>query len=153
MCAVARTWIRIKRFRRVHADDGFVFFAVICLIAGTALLYIDIPYIYTQLNVEAGTETPPADYIDQLLYDEKIQDAAVVLIFAALLSVKFAFLFLFRGLIRRVRWFKIWWWCVLTVLIPSTGYCVLTNFVMCPFFNSNIFGMQAIICLFFFHTC
>ena len=141
MFAAARTFIRIKKFRCILADDCFVFLAVLCLIAGTGILYINVPYIYLQLNVEAGVQAPPADFLQQLLYDERLQNAVTVLILTALFSVKWAFLFFFRCLIGRTDWLRAWWWTVLAILIPGTVFGTFTNIIACPYSGPSILGM------------
>ena len=140
MFAAARTFVRVKKFRRLHADDYFVFLAVLCLITSTGILYVNVPYIYLQLNVEAHVEAPPADFVQQLLYDERLQNAATVLVLTALFSVKWAFLFFFRCLIGHTNWLITWWWTVLAVLVPGTVFGIFTNIFACPFFGPSILG-------------
>ena len=43
-----RTIIRVRRFRRLYLDDGFLFLAVVTLVAGTGLMFVNIRYAYTQ---------------------------------------------------------------------------------------------------------
>ncbi|KAL8945707.1 MAG: hypothetical protein Q9222_007792, partial [Ikaeria aurantiellina] len=50
--AIGRTYIRIIQTHKITVDDGFFFFAVVTLIAGTTTLYIDIPYLFVQQNVD-----------------------------------------------------------------------------------------------------
>ncbi|KAL8662845.1 MAG: hypothetical protein Q9202_004359 [Teloschistes flavicans] len=138
--AFGRLYIRTRLNQKIHVDDGLFIAAVLFLIAGTVLTYIDIPYIYLQQNVQAGTEAPPADFIQQLLKSVKIQDAAVVLLSGTILAVKFCFLSLFRSLIRRLRKLEIWWWFVLVIVVPSSIMLVCSNFISCSYFDERILG-------------
>lgn len=138
--AVGRIFVRAKLNRKVYLDDGFFFLALVTLVAGTVMTYVDIPYIYLQQNVQAGTQAPPADFIQQLLKSVKIQDAAVVLLSATVFAVKLAFLAFFRGLIRRLKKLEMWWWCVLVIVAISSLILICANFITCPYFDERILG-------------
>jgi hypothetical protein len=58
--AGGRVTVRYLQFNRVTIDDGFFFLAVLTLIAGTILLYLDLPYVYLVEDIEAGIRAPPA---------------------------------------------------------------------------------------------
>ncbi|KAI4108317.1 MAG: hypothetical protein LQ339_002218 [Xanthoria mediterranea] len=136
--ALGRIFVRAKLNRKVYVDDGFFFLALVTLVAGTVMTYIDIPYIYLQQNVQAGTQAPPADFIQQLLKSVKIQDAAVVLLSATVFAVKLAFLAFFRGLIRRLKKLEMWWWFVLVIVVISSLILICANFITCPYFDERI---------------
>ncbi|KAL8785605.1 MAG: hypothetical protein Q9213_003259 [Squamulea squamosa] len=142
--AVGRVIIRAKLNRKVYVDDGFFMLAVVTLIAGTVMTYLDIPYIYLQQNVEAGTQPPPADFVQQLIRSVKIQDSAVVLLNVTIFAVKLAFLAFFRGLIRRLKKLEMWWWCVLAIVIPSSIILLCSNFISCAYFDERILGRLGI---------
>lgn len=55
--AGGRVTVRYLQFNRVTIDDGFFFLAVLTLIAGTILLYLDLPYVYLVEDIAAD---PPA---------------------------------------------------------------------------------------------
>ncbi|KAK3171317.1 hypothetical protein OEA41_003401 [Lepraria neglecta] len=137
--AVGRTIARFYKSHRIAVDDGFFFLAVTTLVAGTIVLYFDIPYIYLQEDVEAGLRAPPANLVEQLIQDEKLQDATAVLLGTAVVSVKFSFLFFFRGLIRQQKRLMMWWWCILVVLIPTAAILMFSSFMSCPYFDQEIF--------------
>ena len=140
LLTIARTCIRFRNSRRFFADDYFLFISTGALIIGTVLTYVNLPYIYAQVNVEAGLEPPPADFIHQIVLDEKIQDAATVFLWTAIFGVKFSFLFLFRSLIRRVKNLTLWWWCVFAVLMPISVICTCALFISCPVFGPGVAG-------------
>ena len=136
--AVARVLARLRKEHRLYFDDAFFFLAAICLIAGSTLTFIDIPYIYLQEDVEAGLQTPPANLLTQLIYSEKIQDAATVLLTATLFSVKFSFLFFFRHLLRHQKKLTLYWWFVCFITVPSAAVCMFSDLIACPYFDERI---------------
>ncbi|KAL8767211.1 MAG: hypothetical protein Q9209_006216 [Squamulea sp. 1 TL-2023] len=138
LCLLGRMIIRAKLNRKIYVDDGFFLLAVVTLIAGTVMTYIDIPYIYLQQNVGAGTQAPPADFVQQLIKSVKIQDSAVVLLNVTIFAVKLAFLAFFRGLIRRLKKLEMWWWCVLAIVVPSSIILICSNFISCAYFDERI---------------
>ena len=142
LLAAGRTCIRLRLFRRVFIDDGLFFLATVCLLAGTVMLYIDCPYIYTQVAVESGMQASPPDFIQQLINDQKTQDTAVVLLSVAVVSVKFSFLFFFRSLLRRLKGLMIWWWCVLAINIPTAVVMTCSSFLSCPKFGAALLGKE-----------
>ena len=141
--ATGRVIVRFYRSCRITVDDGFFYLAVTTLIAGTTVLYFDIPYIYLQEDVEAGLRDPPADFVLQLLQDQRLQNAAATLLGTAIASVKFSFLFFFRGLLRQQNKMMMWWWCILVLLVPTTAILVFSSFMACPYFDQQIFGKRS----------
>ena len=136
--AVGRILARIRKDHRIYVDDGFFFFAIVGLIAGTALVFVDIPYVYLQEDVEAGLRAPPANFVFQLLHSEKIQDAASVLLAATIFSVKFSFLFFFRHLLRLQKKLMWYWWFILVILVPSAAVFMFSDFIACDYFDERI---------------
>ncbi|KAL8690478.1 MAG: hypothetical protein Q9218_004087, partial [Villophora microphyllina] len=136
--AIGRTYIRIILTHRITIDDGFFFLALTTLIAGTTTLYIDIPYLFIQQNVNPSTTVITPAFIQLLLRSLKIQSATDVLLSVTLFSVKFSFLFFFHGLLRRVRWLTVWWWCVLGMMVPLSVVFVCCIFIVCPYYDERV---------------
>lgn len=133
----------MARFHKLHevaVDDGFFFLAIATLVSGTTVLYLDLPYIYLQENVEAGLRVAPADLVSQLIHSEKLQDAATTLLGTTISSVKFSFLFFFRDLLRQQKKMLVWWWCIFILLIPTAAILMCSNFIACSYFDERIFG-------------
>ena len=147
LLASARTYIRYQRFRRLFVDDGFLFAAAVSLIIATSLVYVNAPFVYVQINVEAGLQPPPENFVQQLILDQKTQDAATVFLWVAIFGVKFSFMACFRNLVRRLRNLTIWWWCVLAVLIPAAIICMCGSFIACPIFGPGVLGEGLIVTL------
>ena len=138
--ACGRIYIRIRQNHQVQLDDGLHCFAVITLIAGTAMTYVGIPYIYLKESVESGARAPPPDLGQQVIKRLKIQGSAIVLFSTTLFMVKLSFLFFFRNLLRRLKKMMIWWWCVLIITIPSTTVLICSGFIACSYFDERILG-------------
>ena len=139
--AAGRISARLYRSHRITVDDGFFLLALLALISGTTVLYLDIPYIYLQEDVEAGLRAEPANFIPQLLRDEKLQDTAATLLGLTISSVKFSFLFFFKSLSKQQRKMMIWWWCICILLIPTAAVLMFSNLISCPYFDERIFGL------------
>lgn len=136
--ATGRTSIRLHQDRRFFVDDVFFLLAAVTLVVGSVLLYLDIPFVYLQIDVSLGRTPPPDDYIQQLLLSVKLQNAAVVLLTVTLFSVKISYWFFFRGLLRRLHGLMIWSWCIFPFLIIGAGFCISANFISCPVFDESI---------------
>ena len=143
--AGARIAARYFQSHRLAVHDGFYTLALITFIAGTIILYFDIPYIYLQEDVEAGLQMPPSNFIAQLIHSVKLQYPAATLLGTAIISVKFSFLFFFRALIRQQKKMEIWWWCIFGVLIPTAPMVMFSSLMSCPYTDKRILGksMQA----------
>ena len=102
-------------------------------------MYVNIPFAYMQEQVEARVQSPPANFMEALVVDQKTQNAAVVLLGVALFSVKFSFLFFFRILLQRTKkWYVWWWWTVFAILIPSSAIFIFSDFIACPYTGEAI---------------
>lgn len=139
MVAGGRILARFYKSHAVAVDDGFFFLAITTFVSGTTLIYLDLPYIYLQENVEAGLRAAPADLVSQLIHSEKLQDAATTLLGTTIISVKFSFLFFFRGLLRQQKKMLVWWCCIFVFLIPTTAILMFSNFISCSYFDERIF--------------
>lgn len=142
--AGGRIFTTFYNSRRFAVDDGFFLFALVTLISGTTVLYLDVPYIYLQENVEAGLRATPADIVPLLLHSEKLQYAAATLLGTTIMSVKFSFLFLFRNLIQQQKKLSILWWCTFVFLIPTAAILMFSDFIACPYSDERIFGQSSL---------
>ena len=140
MVAGGRILARFYQSHAVAVDDGFFFLAITTFVSGTTVLYLDLPYIYLQENVEAGLHAAPADLVSQFIHSEKLHDAATTLLRTTIISVKFSFLFFFRGLLRQQKKMMLWWWCILVFLIPTAAFPMFSDFISCSYFDERTFG-------------
>ena len=139
--AIARIVIRVRRFRRIFVDDVCLFIATVALIGGTIITSNQVPFLFTAQDLQNGTETVPDDFIKTLGSHERNIAATLVLLWSAIFGVKFSFCFLFRSLIRRVRYLNLWWWCVAAFLVPSAALCTFSAFIGCPVFGASALSM------------
>lgn len=137
---MGRTTIKVSKFHKLFVDDVIFIAAAVLLLAGTIMTFLTLPYNQTEVNVGAGIEAPPADFMHQLDFDVKFQDAASLLLNASIYSVKFSFLFFFRLLLGRTGRLQAWWWFVFMFTIPCAGVCMCTEFIVCPAFGDRILG-------------
>lgn len=135
--AGCRVLARFHRLQHFLVDDGFFFLATITLIAGTTIFYIDIPYLYLEVDIQAGLQAPPADYIDQHKLELKLHSAFISLFVTSIFCVKFSFLFFFRMLIRQQKKLMWWWWTVFVSHIIGTLYVFFCQFIACVHYEKR----------------
>ena len=116
LSAAARAFIRIFYLKRVNVDDYFFFLAVATLMVGEGISFSN---IRTSYRIEAIR----------------------LFCWATIISVKFSFLFYFRGLVD--RWYKmeIWWWFTFAVMVPTAAISIAATFTACLHKGSSIPGM------------
>ena len=68
-----------------------------------------------------------------------------MLIGAAIVSVKFSFLFFFRALLRQQKKMMIWWWCIFGILIPYAIVSIFAVFIICAYWNQEVFGLSTLL--------
>ena len=110
------------------------------------ITYVAMPHFYLEERVEAGLESPPPDFIPFLILGEKLEDAITSLLGAAIVSVKFSFLFFFRELLRRQKKMMAWWWCIFVVMVPTSFLMIFAVFIICAHWNEEIFGRSTTCC-------
>lgn len=110
------------------------------------ITYVAMPHFYLEERVEAGLESPPPNFIPFLILGEKLEDAITSLLGAAIVSVKFSFLFFFRELLRRQKKMMAWWWCIFIVMVPTSFLMIFAVFIICAHWNEEIFGRSTTWC-------
>lgn len=145
--ATGRTVIRARTYKShgFTIDDGFFLLALVTFLAGTVMLYVDVPHFYLEENVTAGLESPPTNFIPLLILGEKLEDAVTSLIGASVVSVKFSFLFFFRALLRQQKKMLVWWWCIFALLIPTAFIMIFAIFIVCAYWNQEVFGWSTLL--------
>lgn len=140
--AIGRIVIRARTYKTngFTIDDGFFLLAVIAYLAGTVMIYVARTHFYTQQEVAAGLRVPSPNYIPFLITGEKLNDAITSLLGAAIVSVKFSFLFFFRALLRQQKKMMVWWRCIFAVMIPTAVIMVFAFFIICAYWNEEVFG-------------
>ncbi len=149
---------RRRRSRFFGVDDAFLLFGLACGIATTALTLHNIGLLYSvglvglgmHSDVNATTSsspTPavPSDHVAavaaaaaaaKIVHFHKCLVVGGLLVWFALCSVKFSFLFFFRQLIRRQPGrIGAWWWAVFVFTVGATLFTATLNPLVCPYYN------------------
>jgi hypothetical protein len=136
-----RIFIKRKYKLRLYVDDYFVFYATACLIAGTAVLYLEVDNLYIGPVVakypDMTTAVPPARMKKIFDYGMIHQHVYFTLLWSSIFGVKFAFLAFFRKMIHRMKAMNIYWWVTLSTLVPAWVVIVIMGFFLCPRFRSE----------------
>ena len=124
---VFRVLVRLKVFRRLHADDALVLFACIMLFINTVLWQSDVDDLYENIAVSAGQLFPPPTELPHNTERYLRRSIVVIVLFyTGLWSVKLSFLIFFKRLGHNVRHQSILWWFVLIVTVASWVTCLGT---------------------------
>jgi hypothetical protein len=122
-------------------DDYLVFYATACLIAGTAVLYLEVDNLYIGpiLAMEPSmiNAIPPGRMQKIFDYGMIHQHIYFTLLWSSIFGVKFAFLAFFRKMINRMKAMKIYWWMTLSILVPAWAAIVIMGFLLCPMFGAE----------------
>ena len=98
VASAARTFFRI---RRLDIDSGFLALALITLCASAGVFHAASSLLYLQVRFSVGHPIPMTpDFLDQLEYYHRMENAALVLLWTSIFAVKFSFLFFFRHLTK-----------------------------------------------------
>ncbi len=113
-------------------DDYLFLFATATLIAGAGIFYACVDAQYTVYAVSGGMTITPARFIQE--YENAITYSLIgeILCWTTIFSIKFSFLFYFRGLVNRIYAMQVWWWITLTVFIPIAAIMIPGAFIVCP---------------------
>ncbi|KAF3483776.1 uncharacterized protein GIQ15_03100 [Arthroderma uncinatum] len=138
IAAIARAYIRIRIQRKVSWDDLFLAFGLCCLTIALAICYaLTIDKMYFTLAVqfnETSEFTIPPDII-QISFDyQKWVQVTTVLLWIAIMAVKFSFLALFKNLVSGIRSLNIYWWVATMINIVILGYGSIVTHISCPYY-------------------
>lgn len=115
------------------------------LIAGTGTIFVDLPYVFLQVQVEAGEQPAPPHFVEKLVESQKTQYAAVIFLATTIFAVKFSFMFFFKQLLPRTKKWYMWWWrFVFALLVPSALLFMFSDFVSCPYFGEDILSKSVL---------
>lgn len=141
--AISRTIIRIHG-RQLSSDDLFLLVAVVCLGASAGLFFRFKNVLYLEeaialdstpfLNIVTRLDLP-SDFIEEVLWLQKLTYAFLSVTWSAIFSVKFSFLALFKMLVRRLQCITTYWRWVVGITAIVYGLSVCDVFIPCPRFN------------------
>ena len=122
---IFRVYGRLRLFRRLFPDDGFVGAAWLFYLALSIIFQTQINSLWIMLDAASnGQEQLSPDFIERANGSLHLQAGTWILSFTALWLVKFSFLLFFRKLGDHVRRQKILWWAVLGFTSASYVVCV-----------------------------
>lgn len=141
--ATLRTLIRIFKNHRFFLDDYFFFLALACHITSTALVFTQLPNLYTFATLLSSSSSLPADFIQQAISQgaTKILDeiwASEVLIWGTIFSVKFSFLCYFRNLVWQIENLRVLWFWTAGVLVAAACVSISSPWMVCPYVGEDI---------------
>lgn len=122
---------------RLYLDDYLVIIALLCLCAGTGLVYAFCQSIFVTQAVKGDPSIiiPPDEY-DNLAHTFAILDSFLCVMWTSIFAVKLTFLALFRLLIRRVsEIITRYYWIVVATTIVTWMFLVVEPFILCPYFK------------------
>jgi hypothetical protein len=136
--SITRTYLRIRKFRRVTLDDCLLTLAVCFEIVGVTVSYQATSMAYWTVYVNLGIARPPEGWAGMLLSFSIIDNISNIFGWGAIFTVKISFLMFLRGLVTRVRLIKNWWWIVFTLVVMSTPVTMFLGFYICPNFTPDL---------------
>ena len=128
----------MHRFRRVHADDYFLFLALAALIGSNALFFASLPGLYFFASASTGQILLPKDFFHAATDTAVLVTTAQILAWITIFAVKFSFLFYFRTLVDRLPRLKMLWRVALAVCIPVAITSMCGNWIVCPYTKTDI---------------
>lgn len=131
--------MRLYRFRRVYADDYFLFLALATLISSNALFFASVPVQYQGANASTLAQILlQKDFFHIATDAANFAHTAGILSWITIFAVKLSFLFYFRPLVDRLPRLTTWWRFTLAVCIPVAITSMCSAFISCPYVGSEI---------------
>ena len=124
-------------------DDGFLLFGLLCLVSGTAILFIivDTMYEFEALTYSEGPVFVPGLDVPALLARapkfHSMAEAVLILMWLTICSVKLSFLAFFKRLVRQMPRMEKYWWFALIFNILGTCFGAVAFWAGCPYFTED----------------
>ena len=129
---IFRVYVRLRLFRRLFTDDGFVVAAWLFYVALGIIFQTQINSMWITINVGGNQqEQLLPGFIKRVTSFLHLQIGTWVLSLTALWLVKFSFLFFFRKLGNHVRRQRILWWAVIGFTSASYVVCISLGAFKC----------------------
>ena len=129
---IFRVFVRVRLFRRLFPDDGFVVAAWLFYVALSVIFQTQINSLWIVINVGRDPqEQLSPDYVQRSNVFLHLQSGAWILSLTALWLVKFSFLLFFRKLGNHVRRQRILWWAILGFTSASYVVCISLGAYKC----------------------
>ena len=128
---VFRLAVKIRSYHRIYSDDYLVIGAWILLLASALLWQMESPNLYELFNVASGQKPLTKIFVKNNTALLRSLTPFALLFYSCLWIVKLSFLLFFRRLGMNVRGQKIWWWCVLAVVLLTWAATIADNDYKC----------------------
>ena len=129
---IFRVYVRLRLFRRLFPDDGFVLAAWLFYVALGIIFQTQISSMWITINGASDRqEQLSPNYTERVNVFLHLQIAAWILSFTALWLIKFSFLLFFRKLGNHVRRQRILWWLVIGFTLASYVVCISLGAFKC----------------------
>jgi hypothetical protein len=137
----SRLLIRLRYNRRLFFDDGFAFFALVCLLASCLLISFMAPSMYTTIQMEKFSASLAGlgkrrDVLDTVGFYLKLQFSQTIVYWTCLWAVKASFLAFFKPLTRNLKSHVIAWWFILVITVLAYAACVISYPISCSSFEA-----------------
>lgn len=142
IAVAARFYIRLRVQRQLSVDDGFLVIALCCLISAMGILYsvaVEKMYLSEALTLDFSNAYLPSNFLQEAFDFQKWITVTLMLIWCAIMAVKFSFLFLFWKLIELMPPLIRYWWVVTVYNVAVLGFGISVYYLACP----NYYSMEA----------
>ena len=136
--ATTRTWIRVRRFRRLYPDDWLLLFSLATFIVAVGVFWQNITNVFDQMDIIQGIKPITVEFITGQVSNIRLNYASGSMLWVSVYCVKLAFLAIFRRLIWHDRALKIWWWFVLVFVLVTGLISVGFDAWICPDLTETI---------------
>ena len=92
LCALARTVIRVRRFRRIYADDIFLFVSLGTYILASGMFWHTMTHIFTEMNIIQGIEPVTGEWLKEEIWIIRMNYTIASMLWLSVYCIKFAFL-------------------------------------------------------------
>lgn len=130
-----RLFVRIRYFKKLYSDDWLVILAWTLLLANAILWQTQAPALYELFDVVTGKKPSTPGYIDRQQFFVRALAPLTIMFYSCLWIVKLSLLLFFHRLGSKFKGHKLWWWCILVVVVATWVSCLAITPYEC-FFSS-----------------
>ncbi len=120
----------------MRADDALMVIGLTCAVGGTVVLLHHVDKLYgVEVATSSSLRSRPilAHAVTSSERFKALQIVWNVLLWSAVCSIKFSFLFFFRNLIWRLPGrIRVWWWAVVIFNLFTATFCIAQFSLACP---------------------
>lgn len=138
--AAIRLIIRFRQLKGVRVDDYLFLAAATLKVVADGLFFAC--YAHQPMTPHRDIEEAKFNqaFIQMLGNQLTFAQLNEVFNWSAIFSIKLSFLFYFRILVDRLPKFRVWWWMILGLLLPTMALMTCATFIACPHLGISMFG-------------